>query len=389
MMICNDELCTGCGMCVNVCPKQAISMKKGLHDFLYPSIDNYLCCKCGLCRDKCPANIEQETDNTVKDVYAAWNKNKTVRGRSTSGGIFGLLSEKVISDGGMVAGVRWTDDFHAQHYMIDFAEDITLLNGSKYVQSNTKDIYFQVKTALANGKEVLFSGTPCQNHALRSFLGKGYDNLYQIDLVCHGVPSYEMLERYLNKRKEVDKTISNIRLRYKNPYWDYCSVRIDFTDGSKYEKYTVDDSYFTLFNIGYSLRDRCRRCKYTNTHRYSDITLADFWGYSPKNFKMHDFLKGTSLILVNSDRGDKILNSIKNNLVIEPSTIDKAISGNKALEMPFSPPQSDVNNFWSDYENQMSVDDLCKKYVPHPFVIPNHLWLRRLKKKYKWVLKRK
>jgi coenzyme F420-reducing hydrogenase beta subunit len=320
----------------------------------------------------------------VQQVYAAWNKNKKVRKRSTSGGMFTLLAESILRDGGVISGVKWMDYFSAGHYMTDNSADLPVLNGSKYVQSNTADIYSKVKSALDDERKVLFSGTPCQNHALKMFLGKEYSNLYQIDFVCHGVPSYEMLKRYLSERSYNGlKTVSNVRFRYKNPYWDYCFVKVDFTDGTHYMKYTVDDSYFTIFNIGYSLRDICRHCKYTSTNRYGDITLADFWGYRPDNFKMRDFNKGTSLVLINSEKGQFLFDSIDNeNLVCEKSTIDRAIRGNKALKMPFSPPQNDVDSFWIDYESGMTVDALCKKYVPDLIALPNLLWLRRLKAKY-------
>lgn len=389
MEICNKKLCTGCGMCTNICPNQAIEMRRGTHDFVFPIINAPLCNECGLCQRKCPANQKTITEKNVQQVYAAWSKNKKVRKRSSSGGVFSLLAEALLGDGGVIAGVKWTGNFNAKHCVIEKTADLPLLNGSKYVQSNTADIYSKIKSLLDGGRKVLFSGTPCQNHALKMFLGKEYNSLYQIDLVCHGVPSYEMLRRYLSERSNGSKTVSEVRLRYKNPYWDYCFVRVDFTDGTYYKKYTVDDSYFTIFNLGYSLRERCRHCKYTNTNRYGDITLADFWGYRPDNFKMRDFNKGTSLILINSEKGQTLFDSIDKNLICEKRTIDQAIKGNKALIMPFSPPQNDVNDFWIDYEKGMAVEELCKKYVPNRFTLPNLLWLRRLKAKYFGVIKKK
>lgn len=390
MEICSKEICTGCGMCVNVCPKKAIRMVKDVNDFLYPKINNELCCQCGICQKKCPANDVTNVESNVKKVYAVWNKNKTVRKKSTSGGVFTLLAESILKKGGIVAGVKWNGNFLAEHCIIDTYSDIYLFNGSKYVQSNTKNIYYKVKDALQAGQKVLFSGTPCQNHALISFLGKKYANLYQIDVVCHGVPSAEMLNKYLNEvTNKGAKKVKNIRLRYKNPYWDYCSVKIDFTDGSFYSKYTVEDSFYTLFNIGYSLRESCHTCKYTNLHRQGDVTLADFWGYRPKNFKMRDFLKGTSLILINSTKGQELFNTIKTSICYEQSTINQAQKGNRSLSQPFEINPSEKKAFWNDYEQGMSVMSLCKKYVPNPYKIPKLLWLRRIKARYGWAVKRK
>ncbi|MEA4964566.1 MAG: Coenzyme F420 hydrogenase/dehydrogenase, beta subunit C-terminal domain [Oscillospiraceae bacterium] len=390
MKICDKQACTGCGMCTNICAKQAISMVRGEHGFLFPYIDQAKCVSCGLCQKKCPANNAISAESSIQKVYAAWNKDRDVRAKSTSGGIFSLLAHAILEAGGVVVGVRWTDTFQAEHCMIDSEDGLELLYGSKYVQSNTGDIYKKVKQALESGKKVLFSGTPCQNNALRSFLGKPYDALYQIDLICHGVPSNEMLQRYLRERDDTGaKSISNVRLRHKKPYWDYCNVTVDFTDGSRYSKPTVEDSFFTLFNIGFSLRTGCRHCQYANQNRRGDITLADFWGFLPHNFKMRNYNGGVSCVLINSDKGQAFFDGIRENVVCEEGTVEQAKNSNKALSEPFSPPQDSVDSFWTDYENGMLIEALCKKHIPHPFTLPNYLWLRRMKRKYEWVIMRK
>lgn len=337
---------------------------------------------------KCPTNEKVNYDSTVKKVYAAWNVNKKVRRNSTSGGVFSLLAQKILKKDGIVVGVKWTNNFEAVHCVIDSDSDIHLLNGSKYVQSQTNNIYQKVKKYLQQGRFVLFSGTPCQNHALRSFLNKDYDNLFQIDVVCHGVPSQAMLQRHLKEINVNKRKIVNICLRFKNPWWDYSSVRIDYDDLSFYQKYTVDDSFFTLFNLGFSLRNSCHVCKYACSHRYSDITLADYWGYSPKKYKMRDYLKGTSLILINTNKGNQIFEQIKEKLIYDISNLDQAKKSNKCLSEPFHLLEKETQDFWRDYENGMSVDDLCKKYVPNPYTVPRFIWIRRLIKKNKWVLKR-
>lgn len=277
MEICDLRHCTGCGMCSNLCPKNAITMKKGEHGFTYPHIDGDKCINCGLCIKKCPANTEKQTECTMKNVYAAWNVARDTRKKSTSGGVCSLLENEILKDGGAIVGVKWDADFHAKHSIAFDEQQAEMFRGSKYVQSDTGNIYIRVKELLENGKKVLFTGTPCQVAALKSFLEEDYSGLFTVDLVCHGVPSYDCFKRFLNEISgEYNKKITNVRLRYKSPYWDYCSVRIDFEDGTDYRKYTVDDPYFTLFNIGYSLRESCHTCKYTSSHREGDITLADF-----------------------------------------------------------------------------------------------------------------
>lgn len=269
--------------------------------------------------------------------------------------------------------------------MCDNVNDLEKLRGSKYSQSNTGDIYRKIKHELSVGRKVLFSGTPCQNAALKSYLVKDYYNLFLIDLVCHGVPSNKMLDDYFNL---FHKKIHNVRLRYKDPYWDYSFVRIDFVDGTKYQVRTIYDDYFNLFNVGYSLRDSCHECRYTTLHRESDITLADFWGYKAHNFKTVNYNKGTSLIIVNSKKGQEVVSLIKKAMYIEKSNIDTAVKGNKCLKEPFKIDEQKLEEFWYDYENGMTVKELNQKYAAGAFTLPKHLVLRRNINKFRWIIKR-
>lgn len=390
MKICDFSDCTGCGMCSNICPTNAIIMTPELHGFVYPNINNDKCINCGLCVKKCPANTRKKTECNMKNIYAAWNTDKQIRKNSSSGGVCSLLEKEILKDGGAVVGVKWNADFSVSHSIAFNEEQAQIFRGSKYVQSDTGKIYIEIKELLENGTKVLFSGTPCQIAALKSFLGKDYDILVTVDLICHGVPPYEFFGKYLNEISgKSGRKISNINLRYKSPYWDYCSVRIDFEDGTYYQKYTVDDPYFTLFNIGYTLRESCHRCRYTTVHREGDITLADFWGYQPSGFKMLNYNKGTSLVSVNTDKGNELFERIKKHLVFEEKTLGEALKTNKSLSEPFTLPEDKTENFWNDYESGVSVDDLLRKYVPEPFGIPNLLMLRRIKYKYNWVIKHK
>lgn len=388
MNICPPELCTGCGMCSNLCHQNAIKMTKDIHGFVYPKISSDKCTGCGLCTAKCPALREKKAGSTMKDIYAAFNKNKKTLKNSSSGGVFNLIANEIIKENGLVAGVRWNSDFCPEHSLASSFDEIKEFSGSKYAQSNTKRIYSEIKEALNSQKKVLFSGTPCQVAALKSFLGKEDNNLFTVDLVCHGVPSYEMLEKYLQQTAQ-GKKIKKVNLRHKSPYWDYCSVRIDFDDGSHYQKYTVDDSYFTLFNIGYSLRESCHSCKFTTTNREGDITLADFWGYTPASAKMRNYNRGISLIAVNTEKGAELFGKIKKDLNFEVKTYNSALRTNKSLSEPFTLPKENLAAFWKDYENGMTVNELCKNHVKTPFCIPNLLFLRRLKRKYGWMLKHK
>lgn len=223
MEICDLHHCTGCGMCSNLCPKNAITMKKGEHGFTYPYIDGDKCINCGLCRKKCPANAEKQTECTIKNVYAAWNVAKNTRKKSTSGGVCSLLENEILKDGGAVVGVKWD---------------------------------------------------------------------------------------------------------------------------------------------------------------------ADFWGYIPSGFKMRNYNKGISLVCINSNKGSELFEKVKEHLNFETVTSQKALKTNKSFSEPFVLPDSELEEFWTDYGSGFSIDKLCQKYVKNPFKLPNLLFLRRLRKRYNWVIKR-
>lgn len=387
MEICNLTSCTGCGMCFNLCPVGAITMQEGENDFVFPIIHDSVCIKCNQCVKKCPANQSVETQENVKFTYAAWNKDKTVRKRSSSGGVFSAFAKQIIIDNGIVVGVAM-QELEAKHIIVSDLSELVSLNGSKYVQSETGNIYKKVKEYLEKGKKVLFSGSPCQIHAIKQFLGKDYDNLFLIDVICHGVPSKKMLHKHL-KEVAAERKVKDIKFRYKDPYWDYSFVRIIFDDkGKPYQRLTVDDDYFHLFNIGFSIRQSCHECHYTSTHRQGDITLADYWGYRAHNFKMSNYLNGISLLLVNSKKGEKMLDAIKHELLIELGVLENAKLGNKSLSEPYRLPDDKLAAFWYDYNNGMSISELSKKHYPKKFSRPSHMWLRHMKQKYFWIVKK-
>lgn len=387
MEICNHSLCTGCGMCLNLCPHYAINMKKDKYGFLYPNIDSEKCAGCELCRSKCPANNTFD-EQTEKVVYAAWNKKKSLRRNSTSGGIFSALSEGIINNEGIVIGCAWDKGYATHHICVERSTDLYRLRGSKYVQSNIGYVYASAKKYLQSGKEVLFSGTPCQIHALRSYLGKDYDKLLTIDVICHGVPPYDMFKRYIDEVTDGNvHNIKSIHLRYKKPCWSFGSVRIEFGNKKLYKIPTVVDAYFNLFNFKYSLRESCHYCKYANLKRVSDITLGDFWGYEPKNFKMRNYDAGVSCVLLNTKKGTHYFNSISKKLVLDEERLENVVRSNKSLSKPSDAP-GDCQKFWQDYLNGISISELNRKYIKSPYKIPKMLWLRRKKRQYKWIFGR-
>jgi len=386
--ICPREKCVGCGACANVCPKNAISLVPDKRGFLHPQIDENLCVKCSLCQKKCPVN-NPVPGREIISVVGGWNRNQGTRKASTSGGVFSLLASCILKQGGAVVGVRWNDSFEPEHFMATSENEIEYFRGSKYVQSRTGMIYVETKKVLETGRKVLFSGTPCQIHALRLVLGKEYPNLFIVDLVCHGVPSYAFFYKHLNEvSKSHPEHITGVYLRRKDPCWDYSSVHIDFEGGQSYQELTMNDPYFCLFNKGYSLRESCHYCRYTNLQRVSDITLSDFWNYRPDSFKTRHFAKGISCILVNSDKGQALIKEIEPQLISKPSSIKKALKANKSLSEPF-PFLPDNDSFWLDYENGVSIEKLKEKYMPGHFSIPKSFWIKRWIKGFLWLSPKK
>jgi coenzyme F420-reducing hydrogenase beta subunit len=353
MMICKREDCCGCEVCSFICPHNAIVMADDERGFSYPVINIEQCTNCGLCVKKCPINYRDTaiiTPTDTKKVYAAFAKDKTIRKTSSSGGVFSILADEIISRGGLVFGVKWNDNLVAIHDYCDNKNDLREFRSSKYVQSNINNSYIKVKQYLESGRLVLFSGTPCQVEALLQFLHKKYDNLITIDIVCHGVPSSLVWKDYLGylNEKYGDK-INAVRFREKRPSWLSSSMKYSLVNEKDIYIPVVDDPYFVGFTSNLFLRDSCHKCRFSNVDRCSDITLADFWGHSPKKMKFVDeAMKGVSLMIINSVDGNSLLNTVIDKLELELSDIFIAKSGNKNL---VEPQDKNVKSeiFWNDF----------------------------------------
>ena len=298
--------CCGCGACYNKCPVGAISMQENEEGFLTPVIDEAKCTNCGLCLKACPSLNTEFKNNPQPECYAAMADDE-IRMKSSSGGIFTLLAEYILDKGGYVCGAAFDDNWDVHHIIVDNKEDLAKLRGSKYVQSNTEDCYKQIKKLLDDDKYVLFSGCPCQVAALYSFLGKEYEKLYTMDLVCHGAPSPKIWQQYLN---EYDRTeIKNIDFRDKSVFGWSTTMNIYMKNNCDIHLPPKKDSYYRAFLNNYSLRISCGNCHYAKIPRVGDITLGDFWGIE-KSFPNLNDKKGTSLILVNNEKGKFIFNQL-------------------------------------------------------------------------------
>ena len=297
------EKCTGCGACVQSCPKQCISWTEGEFRFKYPQIDKDICVNCGICEKVCPIDKVLQTPTTQK-AYAAVHKDYQVLAKSTSGGAFTAIADAVFAQDGIVYGVAMMDNMQVKHIRTSNKEEFAVLRSSKYLQSDTGNTYQMVEQDLKEGKTVLYSGTPCQIDGLRHFLGKPYERLYTVDIVCHGVGSQAYFDKYLDFARKRYGNIKTLRFRSKEYVGWSCGGVVVVTGSSdclkKIPYRDFDNYYYAYFLSGDIYRKSCYSCKYANMKRVGDFSLGDYWGVEKLHLPLNTF-NGCSLLVVNSD----------------------------------------------------------------------------------------
>lgn len=329
-LVTDNSYCSGCTACLFACPHGAISMGKDGEGFLYPRIDADKCIDCGLCRKVCDSLGEGGIESPR--VYAAYAIDQAVRRASSSGGIFSLLAENILLRGGVVYGAAFDEHFEVKHIAIENVKQLDLLRGSKYVQSALNDTFAETKENLGGGREILFSGTPCQIGGLKGYLKSDYPNLITVDLVCHGVPSPRVWKKYVDiMKKGADAHIERISFRTKNSSWKRYAVSFSYENDTAYLRYHWDDPYMRGFLKGLYLRPSCYNCRFKSNNRASDITLADFWGIENVLPEMDDD-KGTSLVIANTRKGRRVLSEIKDKMRVEEVRMEVLQKYNTAIQ---------------------------------------------------------
>lgn len=295
----------------------------------------------------------------MKQIYIGYNQDEKERQRSTSGGIFIVLAKNVIEQGGIVFGASLNSKNEVVHQEVSNVEDLELLIGSKYVQSNKGKIFLQVKKYLDSGRLVLFSGTPCEVLGLKKYLRRDYDTLILVDLLCHGAPSPKVWDKYL-KEKNID-TKAKINFRSKISGWLKSSITIE-TDIYKYESIGANDPYISLFNNGFSMRPSCFKCKIKAIeNKQSDITLGDFWGVVTLRPDLYDD-KGISLIFCNNVKGANFIQKSGKYLYLEKISKEELLYENGDIGRPMSRPLK-REKFFEEIDTDISIATLKKKYV--------------------------
>lgn len=323
--------CCGCSACVQICPKQCIRLGVDEEGFEYPSVNTSECVNCGLCERVCPMLNPGASKIPVK-VCAAKNQDEGVRARSSSGGVFTPLAEAVIRQNGVVFGAAFDDLWNVRHTYTENEKGLEAFRGSKYVQSKIGESYLQAREFLKQGRMVLFSGTSCQIAGLNRFLGKEYPNLVTLEILCHGVPSPMVWQKYLDqKRKECRCTgIKQISFRDKKSGWSDYNVVLGFENGKVYEKPHRKDPYFRGFLKNLYLRPSCYHCRCKNGRSGSDLVIADYWNIKNVRPDFNDN-RGVSLVLIHSEKGNRLFHSVSGNLNVIETGYEECLVNNKGF----------------------------------------------------------
>lgn len=327
--------CCGCSACFSACGHQAITMQLDSEGFEYPIINQEACVDCGLCQSVCPVlQYENRMDIRVKnsDVqigFSARNKNFSQRLVSSSGSIFPPIAEWILDNNGLVVGAAYDNDFNVVHKFVESKDELCALQGSKYLQCKADNETFKyIRKELKNGRKVLYSGMACQVEGLKSFLRKDYDNLYTIDLICMGIPSYVVWQKYLAAFFG-DEKIKSINFKEKSIGWDTFTFRVD-TDKRIFKERGMHNLYLRSMFLSWNMRPSCFQCPFKKAKRISDFTLADAWGVYHSTPDINDN-KGLSSVIVHSNKGLELWNILKDKIDSVHVSIDDIAAGNSNL----------------------------------------------------------
>lgn len=379
--------CCGCSACVSACPIDCITFEEDEEGFRYPLVNQSACINCNKCENVCPIkktankiasdgmlqSKESFTQEKINEnqypvlAYAAFNTDTDTRQDSTSGGVFSVLANYVISCGGVVYGVALDDKFQVAHTEVDLIDLIAKFRGSKYVQSYQADIFKQIRKRLNKNYMVLYSGTPCQIEGLKSFLGKEYSNLITVDIFCHGVGSPKYWNKYLQyMEKKYKSAIKEIRFREKTYGYNSACMAVYFKNGKNSHKDHDCDLYWTAFSKCYIFRPSCYSCRFKTVHHVSDFTIGDYWDTS-KLGEVFKKANGCTLLLLHSKKAQEIMQEVKSHLYMTKLDLYAALivnGGPMPSKLISSSPKPDKRDEFLNDMNKMELEKLICSYIP-------------------------
>ncbi len=323
-----EEQCNGCMSCVQSCIKQCIAIKKSKQGYLYPAIDREQCISCGKCQLACPVINKNNLKKPYK-AYAVWSLDEKSRKVSTSGGAAAEFYQTALDKGYWICGAEYTDQFRVIHTLTKDKNKILDFRQSKYVYSESRSIYKEVKNVLDQNKSVLFISLPCKVAGLLKYLGRTYENLITVDIICHGVPSYQMLDEHIHFCEGKEKA-SQIRFRQDNDYGFLLSNAKKIV----YQKKGKTDTYLAAFLEGLNYRPSCYQCVFAGPERVGDLTIGDFWGLGMEIPFEYPYTGGISVVLINTEKGEKFFECTKKCIYSEERPVTEAIKGNSQLNHP-------------------------------------------------------
>lgn len=380
----NPKDCCGCTACASICAHQAITMKPDVLGFLYPVVDVTKCVGCGLCDKICSFNDNYDVSLNLPspDVYGVRHQDMSEIMKSRSGAMFAAISDYFIEHGGVVYGAGYEGHFKVVHKRAITKEERDEFRGSKYVQSDLKDVFLQVKSDLNSGMSVLFSGTPCQTSGLNSFVGKRFrENLLLVDIICHGTPApflWRDYLAYLEKKKNDVVCKVNFRDKVRFGWKAHHESFVFERDNDKTYTYTYTFYKHIMF------RHSCGNCHFCNIKRPSDITLADFWHWQNIDKTFNADNKGANLVLVNTSKGREIFNAVKSQLNIIPVELEKCMQGNLRRPSPPHPQRQQFENYYAKYGFEKAMCRFGMMGWRHEM----HIFVSKLKRIKRYFLRR-